>query len=83
MLIGTILVPSAEEITAFTRAIRCVAEKTGIIDSGYRVISNIGQHGHQEVPHLHMHVLGGGPIGRLSLVNSRIYIKYLIYLRNR
>ena len=37
----------------------------GIIDSGYRVISNIGQHGHQEVPHLHMHVLGGGPIGRL------------------
>jgi diadenosine tetraphosphate (Ap4A) HIT family hydrolase len=29
------------------------------------VISNIGAHGHQEVPHLHMHVLGGGPIGRL------------------
>ena len=41
------------------------AEKTGIVDSGYRVISNIGQHGHQEVPHLHMHVLGGAPIGRL------------------
>ena len=56
---------SVEEITAFTLAIRHVAEKTGIIDSGYRVISNIGQHGHQEVPHLHMHVLGGGPVGRL------------------
>ena len=56
---------SPEEITAFTRAIRRVAEKTGIVDSGYRVISNIGQHGHQEVPHLHMHVLGGAPIGRL------------------
>ena len=56
---------SAEEITAFTRAIRRVAEKTGILGSGYRVISNIGAHGHQEVPHLHMHVLGGGPIGRL------------------
>ena len=41
------------------------AEKTGIVESGYRVISNIGQHGHQEVPHLHMHVLGGAPIGRL------------------
>jgi histidine triad (HIT) family protein len=56
---------SSEEVTAFTRAIRRVAEKTGIIESGYRVISNIGQHGHQEVPHLHAHVLGGGPIGRL------------------
>ena len=56
---------SAEEITAFTRAIRRAAEKTGILDSGYRVISNIGAHGHQEVPHLHVHVLGGGPIGRL------------------
>lgn len=56
---------STEEIAAFTRAIRRVAEKTGIIDSGYRVISNIGKHGHQEVPHFHMHVLGGGPIGRL------------------
>ena len=56
---------SSEEVTAFTRAIRRAAEKTGIIESGYRVISNIGQHGHQEVPHLHAHVLGGGPIGQL------------------
>ena len=56
---------SPEEITAFTRSIRRVAEKTWIVDNGYRVISNIGQHGHQEVPHLHMHVLGGAPIGRL------------------
>ena len=56
---------SPEEILAFTRAIHRVAEKTGSVDSGFRVISNIGQHGHQEVPHLHMHVLGGGPLGRL------------------
>ena len=56
---------SAQEIIAFTRAIRRAAEKSGILDGGYRVISNIGQHAHQEVPHLHMHVLGGGPIGRL------------------
>ena len=60
---------SPDEISAFTRAIQKVAEITGIIDSGYRVISNIGQHGHQEVPHLHMHVLGGGPIGRLVSIN--------------
>jgi diadenosine tetraphosphate (Ap4A) HIT family hydrolase len=35
----------------------------GITDSGYRVISNSGNDGHQEVPHLHMHVLGGAAIG--------------------
>lgn len=56
---------SVDEIAGFIRAIRRVAEKTGILESGYRVISNIGQDGHQEVPHLHMHVLGGGPIGRI------------------
>jgi diadenosine tetraphosphate (Ap4A) HIT family hydrolase len=55
----------AEEILAFTLAIHRTAEKAGIVNTGYRVISNIGQHGHQEVPHLHMHVLGGGPIGSL------------------
>ena len=54
---------SAEEQAAFTRMIAHVAEVTGIADSGYRVISNIGVNGHQEVPHLHMHVLGGEPVG--------------------
>ena len=42
-----------------------VAEVTGIAESGYRVISNIGANGHQEVPHLHMHVLGGEAVGPL------------------
>jgi histidine triad (HIT) family protein len=56
---------SAEEQAAFTRMIAHVAEVTGIADSGFRVISNIGVNGHQEVPHLHMHVLGGEPVGRI------------------
>lgn len=56
---------SAEEQAAFTRMIAHVADVTGIADSGYRVISNIGANGHQEVPHLHMHVLGGEPVGPL------------------
>ena len=56
---------SAEEQAAFTRMIAHVAEGTGIADSGFRVISNIGVNGHQEVPHLHMHVLGGEPVGRM------------------
>ena len=56
---------SAEEQAAFTRMIAHVAEVTGIADTGFRVISNIGVNGHQEVPHLHMHVLGGEPVGRM------------------
>ena len=56
---------SDEEQAAFTRMIAHVAALTGIADSGYRVISNIGQNGHQEVPHLHMHVLGGEAVGPL------------------
>lgn len=56
---------SDEEQAAFTRMIAQVAEVTGIADSGYRVISNIGRNGHQEVPHLHMHVLGGEAVGPL------------------
>ena len=56
---------SADEQAAFTRMIANVADITGIAGSGYRVISNIGRDGGQEVPHLHMHVLGGEPVGAL------------------
>lgn len=56
---------SADEQAAFTRMIAHVADITGIAGSGYRVISNIGRDGGQEVPHLHMHVLGGEPVGPL------------------
>ena len=61
---------SVEEISAFTKTISHVAALTGISETGYRVISNIGSHGHQEVPHLHMHVLGGSPIGPLVFAKS-------------
>ena len=61
---------SVEEMSAFFLAISRVAELTGIGETGYRVISNIGPDSHQEVPHLHMHVLGGTPIGPLVLQKS-------------
>lgn len=54
---------SAEEQAAFLAAIGRVADKAGLTEGGYRIISNIGKNGHQEVPHLHMHILGGEPIG--------------------
>lgn len=53
------------EAAALTRAIGKVAQQTGVADSGYRVIANCGTNGHQEVPHLHFHVLGGRPMGRM------------------
>ena len=61
---------SGEEISAFLKAISRVAELTGINETGYRVISNIGPDSHQEVPHLHMHVLGGTPSGPLVVAKG-------------
>lgn len=53
---------SAEEITGFWRAIPKIVAALGL-DKGYRLISNCQEHGHQEVPHLHVHLLGGEPVG--------------------
>jgi histidine triad (HIT) family protein len=40
-----------------------VAEREGLLDDGYRLIVNTGAHGGQEVHHVHVHVLGGAPLG--------------------
>jgi histidine triad (HIT) family protein len=39
-----------------------VARQEGIAEGGYRIVTNIGQHGGQTVFHLHLHVLGGRPM---------------------
>ena len=44
-------------------AIKEIAKITGVYESGYRVVSNIGEDGGQVVPHLHFHVLGGVTLG--------------------
>ena len=46
-------------ITNIMSSIKEIAEILNIDTSGYRVISNVGEDGMQEVPHLHFHVLGG------------------------
>ena len=54
---------SAEEIAGFIRAVGQVARAAGLVEPGYRLLANVGQHGHQEVPHLHVHLFGGRPLG--------------------
>ena len=54
---------SAEEIAGFVRAVGHVARSLGLVEPGYRLLANVGQHGHQEVPHLHVHLFGGKPLG--------------------
>jgi histidine triad (HIT) family protein len=39
--------------------VRKLAEKEGITESGYRLIINTGSNGHQEVMHMHLHLIGG------------------------
>ena len=41
------------------RVARDLARQEGIAEDGFRLIINCGEHGRQEVPHLHMHLLGG------------------------
>jgi len=46
-------------------AAKKIARDEGIAESGYRLIINCGEHGRQEVQHIHMHLLGGEDLGPL------------------
>ena len=50
---------SDAEIAGFVRAVGQVARDNGLVEPGYRLLANVGGHGHQEVPHLHVHLFGG------------------------
>ena len=54
---------SVEEIADFVRTVGEVARMSGADAQGYRMLSNSGKRGGQEVPHLHVHVFGGAPLG--------------------
>jgi len=47
------------------RVARDLARQEGIAENGYRLIINCREHGRQEVPHVHMHLLGGRDLGRM------------------
>lgn len=54
---------SETQIAAFVRAVGRVAREAGLVDSGYRLLANTGVNSGQEVPHLHVHIFGGRPLG--------------------
>ncbi len=56
---------SDAEITGFVRAVGQVARDLGLETPGYRLLANAGVHGHQEVPHLHIHIFGGTQMGMM------------------
>ena len=66
-------IPTIDDVTADDEAAlgrmltvaRKIARDEGIHENGYRLIINCGEHGRQEVPHIHMHLLGGEDVGPL------------------
>lgn len=54
---------SDAEIAGFIRAVGKVARDLGLVAPGYRLLANAGTDSHQEVPHLHVHLFAGRPLG--------------------
>jgi diadenosine tetraphosphate (Ap4A) HIT family hydrolase len=52
-------------IAGFWRMVAAVAKSLGLEDAGYRILSNMGVDGGQEVPHFHVHIFGGRRLGRM------------------
>ena len=55
------------EIAGFVRAVGHVGRELGLVEPGYRLLANIGMDAHQEVPHLHVHIFGGKPLGPMLM----------------
>jgi diadenosine tetraphosphate (Ap4A) HIT family hydrolase len=51
------------EIAGFVRTVGKIAADLGLVEPGYRLLANVGPNSHQEVPHLHVHIFGGRPLG--------------------
>ncbi len=54
---------SEAEIAGFFRAVGIVARDLGLVEPGYRLLANSGRDAGQEVPHLHIHLFAGKPLG--------------------
>ena len=55
----------SKTISSFFKSVQIVIDDLSIEQSGYRLITNSGEDGGQEVPHFHIHILGGEKMGRI------------------
>jgi histidine triad (HIT) family protein len=60
---ATVEAGDAEVVADLLLAARAVAEQEGVLESGYRLVFNVGDDALNSVPHLHLHVLGGRRLG--------------------
>jgi histidine triad (HIT) family protein len=51
------------EIAGFVRAVGKIARDAGLVENGYRLLANTGVNSNQQVPHLHVHIFAGRPLG--------------------
>lgn len=58
---------TGEQIAAFVRGVGEVARTLGLVAPGYRLLANVGLDAHQEVPHLHVHLFAGQPLGPMLM----------------
>ncbi len=74
LIVPNVLIPTVNDVTAehelalgrmMTVAAK-IARDEGLADDGYRLIVNCNRHGGQEVYHIHMHLLGGRPLGPMA-----------------
>ncbi|MBI4142377.1 histidine triad nucleotide-binding protein [Candidatus Uhrbacteria bacterium] len=63
---ASLVLDDAELVSRMVRSIRVIAERLGIQETGYRVVTNSGPNAGQAVPHLHFHLLGGAELGRIA-----------------
>jgi histidine triad (HIT) family protein len=76
LIVPAKVIPTVNDIAAGDEALighmvtvaRELAKKEGIAGDGYRLIINCNAHGGQEVYHLHLHLLGGKPLGPMLSV---------------
>ena len=54
---------SDAEIVGFVRTVGQIARQAGLVSAGYRLLANTGGNAGQEVPHLHVHIFAGRPLG--------------------
>ncbi|MDF7649829.1 MULTISPECIES: purine nucleoside phosphoramidase [Pantoea] len=76
LIIPNVLIPTANDVQAaheqalgrmITVAAK-IARDEGIAEDGYRLIMNCNRHGGQEVYHIHMHLVGGQPLGPMLAI---------------